>query len=150
MTCPSSMLQDAEEREQRGRGGEGREGAPVVIRGTEDVCWDDGGEVAVVFVSVASVHHIDHSLRISIAFIGSMRRTIVNLRQAQRKERWAWLRLDHRLVDGISGFVREDASRETRDELLNFEFTTALQDIVVDQHILTKEFNLRTERERQR
>jgi hypothetical protein len=58
--------------------------------------------------------------------------------------------LDHRLVDGISGFVREDASRETRDELLNFEFTTALQDIVVDQHILTKEFNLRTERERQR
>lgn len=62
------------------------------------------------------VLHVNHALGVRVAKIGVVRRTIVN----------------HRLVDGVCGLVREDARGETRDNLLAFVFEGRVQDVVVN------------------
>jgi hypothetical protein len=72
---------------------------------TINICWNDRSEVSLVFLVITPIQDIKHSLCIGITLVGGMRRSVVN----------------HGLIDGIGGFVWEDAGRETRDHFLHLE-----------------------------
>ncbi len=74
---------------------------------------------------VSLIDNIDHSLGISISSVTDVRGAIVN----------------HCFVDGICSFVRENASGETRDKLLDLEIFAQMHDDVVHHDILTIEFH---------
>ena len=50
--------------------------------------------------------------------------------------------MKHRFVDGKSGLVREDASRETRDAFLDAVLVTGTQDVVIDEHVVAEKVQL--------
>lgn len=76
----------------------------VVIRPIH-VGGDHRGELAAVLRVVGLVGGVDQTLRIRVSEVGVVGRSVMN----------------HRLVNWVSSFVRENASRETRDQLLNLE-----------------------------
>ena len=63
---------------------------------SEDVRWDDSGEVAPVLGLVHAVLDINHTLGVGVALVGEVRGTVVN----------------HRLVDREGGLIGEDAGGE--------------------------------------
>lgn len=73
-----------------------------VVIFAENVRRNDGGEVATVLSLVHTVLQVHHALSVGVAFIGEVRRSVVNHGFVYRKRR----------------LVREDASREARHELL--------------------------------
>ena len=50
-----------------------------VVVGSKYIAGDNGGELATVLLSVALVHHINHSFGMTVAKVAIMRRTIVDL-----------------------------------------------------------------------
>jgi len=77
----------------------------VVVMGTKDVGRNDRGEVAAILLVVSLVLNINHTLGVSVAKVGLVRRTIVN----------------HGLVDGVAGLVGENASGKAGNNLLDLQ-----------------------------
>lgn len=69
----------------------------------EDVRRNDRSEIATVLRLVHAVLHVHHALRIRVAFVGEVRRAVVN----------------HGFVDGKRRLVGKDAGRQARHELLD-------------------------------
>ena len=83
---------------------------------TVNVCGDDRCKVASVFLVVAFVHHVNHSLRIGIARIRGM---------------W-WSTVDHCFIDWVCSLVRKNACREEGYKLHNFVVFATLHDIIIN------------------
>ena len=94
----------------------------VVIVGTKDVGRNDASKVVTKLFIISPAFDINHALGIGITKVGIM---------------W-WSIVDHGFIDRIAGFVGEDTGGETRQQLLDLEIVRALDDIVVDEHIVAK------------
>jgi len=75
---------------------------------------------------VTAIHDVNHSFGVAVAEVGVVRRSI----------------MDHRLVDGIGRFVREDTSGEARHHLGHARLVTRVEDVVVDQHVLPEKLQV--------
>jgi len=95
----------------------------VVIVGSVDVGGDNAGEVAAVLLVVGLVEDINHPLGIGVAKVGGMRGPVV----------------DHGLVDGVGGLVREDAGGEAGDHLGDLVLVGAPEDVVVHFNVVPEE-----------
>lgn len=95
----------------------------VVVMGTVHVGGDHAGEVAAVLLVVGPVEDIDHPLGVRVAKVGVMRGPVV----------------DHGLVDGIGGLVREDAGGQARDHLGDLGLVGTPQDVVVHLDVVPEE-----------
>jgi hypothetical protein len=51
--------------------------------------------------------------------------------------------MDLRLVERVSHYVREDASREARDELLDTREVGGVQDVIIDMDVIAEERQLK-------
>ena len=98
----------------------------VVIIRTVDVGGHDGGEVASVFLSIQTIHHLDHTLGVGVSFVGIVWRT----------------RMNHGFIDGVGRLVREDARRKTRNELLHLELTAQLHHVHVHDNVIIVKLHL--------
>ena len=78
--------------------------AEVVIRPI-DVRRDNGSEIAAVLVLVAAVHHVDHALRVRVAFIGMVWRA----------------QMHHGFINWVRGSIGEYTGGKTRHELLDLK-----------------------------
>jgi len=99
--------------------------AKVVMRSV-DVGRDDGCEVTSVLLGVGSVHGVNESFGVGIALVTGM----------------GWAVVEHGLVDGVFGFVGEDACGEHGDEFGDLVEAAVFHDVVVDESVFTVEFNL--------
>jgi len=93
-----------------------------VIVGSKDIGGDDRGEVASVLLVVSAVHDIDHALGVRVTVVGVVRRTLMN----------------HGLVNGVRGLVRENAGRQARNDLLDTKLLGVVQDVVVDEQVVAE------------
>ena len=50
--------------------------------------------------------------------------------------------VDLGLIEGVRNLVGEDTRRETRDDLLRATFVRALENVVVDQEVISQECQL--------
>ena len=50
--------------------------------------------------------------------------------------------MEHRFINWVRRFVREDAGRKTRNQLLHLELTTKLHHVHVHDHVIVVEFDL--------
>lgn len=75
---------------------------------------------------VAAVEDVDHTLRVCVSLVASVRGSVV----------------DHGLVDGVGGLVGEDAGRQARHQLHDLKNPAALHDVVVDEDVLAEELHL--------
>ena len=98
----------------------------VVIVGTVDVGGHDCGEVASVLLGIQTIHHLDHSLGVGVAFVGIVWRTQMN----------------HGFIDGVGRLIGEDARRKTRNELLHLELTAQLHHIHVHDNVIVVKLHL--------
>ena len=55
-----------------------------------------------------------------------------------------WSIVNHFFINWIGSLVRENASRQARNNLLNFGFVSVVNDIVIDQEIVSEKFGLLT------
>ena len=69
----------------------------------EDIRRNDRSEVATMLRLVHAVLDVHHTLRVRVAFVGEVRRAVVN----------------HGFIDGKRRLVRKDAGRQARHELLD-------------------------------
>jgi len=97
----------------------------VVMRSV-NVGGDDAGEVASILFMVGPVHGVNEAFGIGVPFIGGVWRSIV----------------EHGLIDGVGGFVGEDAGGEHGDEFGDFVEAAVFHDVVVDKGVFAVEFNL--------
>ena len=72
------------------------------------------------------VSNIDHTLGVRIAEVALVRQAEVDLG----------------LIEGVRNLVGEDTRRETRDDLLDAGLVCDVQDVVVDEHVVTEEGEL--------
>ena len=91
-----------------------------IVERPVDVGGNDGCEVASILLRIKTIHHLNHALGIRVALIRIVWRTI----------------MDHRLIDRIGSLIREDASRETRNQLLHLKFTAQFHHIHVHNDII--------------
>ena len=98
----------------------------IVVRSI-NVGGNNGGKIASIFFGIGTIHGINQSFGIGIAFVGRMRRSIVQ----------------HGFINGIRRLVGKNARAQKADELLNLVNTTAFHDIVIHENVFTKEFHLR-------
>lgn len=87
-----------------------------VVMWPEDIGGNDGGEASAVLLRITPILDVNHPLGIGVAEVGAMR----------------WPIVDHGLIDGIGGLVREDAGGEAGDHLLHPHLVGRVQDVVVD------------------
>jgi len=99
----------------------------VVMR-TINIGRNDGGEVTVVLFRIGTIQCIDEAFGIGISLIGWMRRSIVK----------------HGFVDGIFGFVGENACGEEGNEFFHLVDSAAFHDVIIDDDVLTVKLNLWT------
>mmetsp|Transcript_39273 Transcript_39273/g.97260 ORF Transcript_39273/g.97260 Transcript_39273/m.97260 type:complete len:202 (-) Transcript_39273:53-658(-) len=92
----------------------------------EDVSRDDSSEVHPVLRLVHTVLHIHHTLSISVALVGGVRRAVVN----------------HLLVNRKRGLVREYAGGQTRHKLLDTSLVALLENIVVHHDVVPPKLHL--------
>lgn len=69
----------------------------------EDIRRNDRSEVATMLRLVHAVLDVHHTLRVRVAFVGEVRRAVVN----------------HGFIDGKRRLVGKDAGRQARHELLD-------------------------------
>mmetsp|Transcript_11598 Transcript_11598/g.41722 ORF Transcript_11598/g.41722 Transcript_11598/m.41722 type:complete len:247 (-) Transcript_11598:200-940(-) len=92
----------------------------------EDVRRDHGRELHPVLVSIHSVLHVHHALRVRVPLVAKVRRAVV----------------DHRLVDRERRLVRENARAEARHELFYVSLVALLEDVVVHDDVVPPELYL--------
>mmetsp|Transcript_27371 Transcript_27371/g.43257 ORF Transcript_27371/g.43257 Transcript_27371/m.43257 type:complete len:295 (-) Transcript_27371:17-901(-) len=97
-----------------------------VVVGAVDVCGYDGGEVAAVLLGVGPVHGVDESFGVGVSLVTGVGRSVV----------------EHGLVDGVFGFVGEDACGEHAHEFGHLVDAAVFHDVVVDQSVFSVEFDL--------
>ena len=97
-----------------------------VVVGAVNVGRNDAGKVAIVFLGVGTVHRIDQPFGVGVSFVTGM---------------W-WSIVQHGLVDGIGCLVGEDTGTEKGDQFLDLVNAAALHNVVIDENILAKEFDL--------
>lgn len=95
----------------------------VVVMGAIHIGGDHAGEVAAILLIVGPVEDINHPLGIRVAKVGVMRGPIV----------------DHGLINGIGGLVREDAGGQTRDHLGDLGLVGTSQDVVIHLDVVPEE-----------
>ena len=97
-----------------------------VIVWTVDVGWDDGSKVASVLFSICTVHGINETFCISVSFVGWM----------------GWSIVEHSFIDGVGCLIRENTSGEHGNKFLHLVDAAQLHDVVIDEGVLSVEFNL--------
>lgn len=97
-----------------------------VVMWTVDVGWDDGCEVTSIFFCIGSVHGIDETFGICVAFVGWVRRSIMK----------------HGFINGVGCFVGEDTGGKEGNQLFDFCDATKFHNVVVDESVFSIELNL--------
>lgn len=98
-----------------------------VVMGSVNVGGDDTGEVASIFFMVGTVHGVDESFGVGISLVGRVGGSVVK----------------HGFVDGVRGFVGEDAGREHGDKFGDFVDAAVFHDVVIDEGVFAVEFHLK-------
>lgn len=108
----------------------------VIVMRTKDVGWNDTGKLISVLISIAPkiqliveienkrlpIRDINHTLSVGITKVRIMWRTIVN----------------HGFINRIRSLVGENASGQAGDYFADFEFVRIMDDIVINQKIITE------------
>ena len=94
-----------------------------IIMRAKHITGYDRGELTAILFMIGFVLNINHSLGVRVAKVGRMWRSIVN----------------HGFIYGITGLVRKDAGRKTRDDLLNVMFLTHCKNVVIHLHVVPEE-----------
>lgn len=97
-----------------------------IIEWTINVGGDNRGKVAPILFGIGTIHGINEAFGVGVTFVGGV----------------GWTIVQHGFVDRVGGLVGKDASGEHGDEFFDFVNATTLHDIVVDENVFTKEFDL--------
>lgn len=97
-----------------------------IIGWTINVGGDNRGKVAPILFGIGTIHGINEAFGVGITLVGGV----------------GWTIVQHGFVDWVGGLVGKDASGEHRHEFFDFVNATTLHDIVVDENVFTKEFDL--------
>jgi hypothetical protein len=97
-----------------------------VVMWSINVGGDNGRKVASIFFRICSVHGINETFGIRVAFVRGV----------------GWTVVKHGFVNGIGGLVGKDAGGEHTDKFFNLGDAAALHDVVVDQNVFAKKFDL--------